>query len=54
MEPMRSFFEAAGHIGGKVGRDARWEGVSREERTKGARKAALARWRKAKRKKKKK
>jgi len=37
---------AWGRKGGKKGGRARWEGVSPEERSKIARKAALARWRK--------
>ena len=44
MEPMRNFFAVQGRIGGKVGAKARWEHVSAKERTEGARKAALARW----------
>ena len=54
MEPMRSFFEEHGRIGGKMGRDARWGKVSPEERSKAARKAALARWWKAPKKARKK
>ena len=52
MEPMRNFFAVQGRIGGKLGVKARWEHVSAKERTEGARKAALARW-KAYREKKK-
>ena len=48
MEPMRNFFAVQGRIGGKLGVKARWEHVSAKERTEGARKAALARWRKKK------
>ena len=44
MEPMRNFFAVQGRIGGKVGAKARWERVSAKDRTEGARKAALARW----------
>jgi hypothetical protein len=37
-----------GKRGGKKGGKARWEGISPEERSEIARKAALARWRRAK------
>jgi len=39
---------ALGRKGGKKGGKARWEGVSPEERSEIARKAALARWRRTK------
>jgi len=39
-----------GRIGGKKGGKARWEGVSTQERRAHARKAASARWAKARRK----
>ena len=51
MGPMRNFFEEYGRIGGKAGAAKRWDHVSPKERTKGARKAALARWAKKARKK---
>jgi len=41
-------FRAWGREGGKKGAKARWEGVSLEQRREIARKAARARWRKAK------
>ncbi len=37
-----------GKRGGKKGGKARWEGISPEERSEIARRAALARWRRAK------
>ena len=50
MEPMRNFFAAYGAIGGKMGAHARWANVSEAQRREGARKAALARWWKARKK----
>jgi hypothetical protein len=41
---------ALGRKGGKRGGKARWEGVSKAERTELARKAVEARWKKAKQK----
>jgi hypothetical protein len=41
-------FRAWGREGGKKGATARWAGVSREQRSKLAKKAAAARWRKKK------
>ena len=41
-------FREWGREGGKKGAKARWEGVSEEKRSKIARKASLARWRKPK------
>jgi hypothetical protein len=38
-----------GKIGGPKGGKARWEGVSPEQRSEAARRAALARWRKGRR-----
>ena len=45
---IREALQALGRIGGKKGGKARWKGVSREERSEIARKAARARWAKAK------
>lgn len=47
----REIFRALGSIGGKTGGKARWKGVSPEERSTLARKAAQARWSKKGKKK---
>ena len=46
----RNFFEEWGRFGGKAGADARWKNVPPKQRTEMARKAALARWAKARKK----
>jgi hypothetical protein len=45
------FFRKAGARGGRAGATTRWKDVSPAARTESARKAARARWSKAKRKK---
>jgi hypothetical protein len=45
---------ALGHLGGLKGGKARWKGTTKKERSEITRKAALVRWAKAKRRKKKK
>jgi hypothetical protein len=45
---VREMFAKFGSEGGKIGGKLRWEGVTPEEHSKIARKAAQARWKKAK------
>jgi len=45
---VRDIFARYGSDGGKIGGKLRWEGVTPEERTAIAKKAAQARWRKPK------
>jgi len=45
---VRELFARFGREGGKIGGKARWEGTTPEERSEIARKAANARWSKAK------
>ncbi len=45
---VRALFARFGSEGGKIGGKARWEGTTPEERSEIARKAANARWNKAK------
>jgi hypothetical protein len=45
---VRDMFARYGSEGGKIGGKIRWEGVTPEERTAVAKKAAEARWKKAK------
>lgn len=42
---------ALGRLGGLKGGKARWKGTTKKQRSEAGRKAALARWKKAKRKK---
>jgi hypothetical protein len=49
IEAALDLFRAWGREGGKKGAKARWEGVSPEQRRDIARKAARARWAKARR-----
>jgi hypothetical protein len=48
LERFADLFRAWGREGGKKGAKARWEGVSPEQRRALAKKAAAARWAKAK------
>ena len=47
LEAVKKFFQAWGSQGGKRGGKLRWQGVPAEERSRIARKAARARWRKS-------
>ena len=48
LDAVRDLFRAWGSEGGKQGGKKRWAGVSPEERSKHAKKAAAARWKKPK------
>ena len=51
LQRFADLFRAWGREGGKKGAKARWEGVAPEQRSESARKAARARWGKAKKSK---